>query len=386
MRIAFYAPLKAPTHPAPSGDRRMAQHLWRALADAGDKVALAATFRSYDAEGNRRRQAALKASGTRLAKHLVRRYRAQPKAARPELWFTYHVYHKAPDWLGPAVSGALGIPYVIAEASFARKQTGGAWALGQQGAAHAIARADTLLSFTPEDEAGIAPLAKTRGCLRRLAPFLDPAPYQAARAARAAHRGALARALDLAPERPWLLAVGMMRPGDKLASYRVLGRCLSLIAEPPWQLVVVGDGPARHAVEESLAPIGRARLRFAGVRDADELAAFYAAADLMVWPAYNEAYGMALLEAAATGLPAVAGRWRGVPEIVADGETGLLSEPRDDIGFAEAVVVLSGDTERRQAMGRAASARVAARHSLAAAIKVLRPALDEARRIRTIEP
>jgi glycosyltransferase involved in cell wall biosynthesis len=106
----------------------------------------------------------------------------------------------------------------------------------------------------------------------------------------------------------------------------------------------------------------------------------------MVWPAYNEAYGMALLEAAATGLPAVAGRWRGVPEIVADGETGLLSEPRDDIGFAEAVVVLSGDTERRQAMGRAASARVTARHSLAAAIKVLRPALDEARRIRTIEP
>ena len=63
-------------------------------------------------------------SATRSPSRFLRRCAAAPAAA-PELWFTYHLYHKAPDWLGPRIAGALGIPYVVAEASFAPKQAGG---------------------------------------------------------------------------------------------------------------------------------------------------------------------------------------------------------------------------------------------------------------------
>ncbi len=70
------------------------------------------------------------------------------------------------------------------------------------------------------------------------------------------------------------------------------------------------------------------------------LAGIYAACDLFVWPAINEAFGMALLEAQSCGLPAVAGAWGGVAAILVDGKTGWLAKPGDagafsaDIDFA----------------------------------------------------
>ena len=171
----------------------------------------------------------------------------------------------------------------------------------------------------------------------------------------------------------------MMRPGDKLASYRLLGRSLGLVAEPSWQLLVVGDGSAREPVEEALAPIGNGRVLFAGVREGGDLPGLFKACDLYVWPAYNEAYGMAMLEAQAAGLPVVAGDWRGVSEVVAAGETGILTPPHDDIAFAEAVVELVADAPRRRAMGRAAAARIVRRHGLEGAAATLRRALNDAR-------
>jgi glycosyltransferase involved in cell wall biosynthesis len=376
MRIAFYAPLKAPDHPAPSGDRRMARLLWQALEIAGHTPALASSFRSYEGEGSREKQAALERDGRAEAARLIGAYKALPAAERPQAWLTYHLYHKAPDWFGPAVSEALGIPYLLVEASYARKQAGGAYAQWLENSAHAIARANIVLSVTPEDEEGIAPLVRNRACLHRLTPFLDPLPYQACD--RSAARIALADTLPLDPARLWLLTVAMMRPGDKLASYRLLGRSLGMIADPPWHLIVVGDGAARAPIEEALAAIGDPYVVYAGARAEDDLPAFYAACDLFVWPAYNEAYGMAMLEAQAAGLPVVAGNWRGVPEVVADGETGVLTPQHDDIAFAEAVVRLSDDTDRRRAMGAAASARVRTAHGLNAAAATLQRALDVA--------
>ena len=126
MRIAFYAPLKPPTHGTPSGDRRVAGLLMDALERVAEHIELVSTFRSFDGDGDRARQEALRGQGEALAQRLVAGWRAAPAALRPDLWFTYHVYYKAPDWLGPAVSAALGIPYVIAEASYAEKRAGGA--------------------------------------------------------------------------------------------------------------------------------------------------------------------------------------------------------------------------------------------------------------------
>src|SRR5689334_6749389 len=138
MRIAFYAPLKSPTHGTPSGDRRVAGLLMDALAAAGHRVEVASTFRTYDGDGDAARQAALRAQGEALASELAAQYLAMPARDRPQLWFTYHLYCKAPDWLGPSISRALGIPYVIAEASHAEKRAKGPWRIGHEGNAAAI--------------------------------------------------------------------------------------------------------------------------------------------------------------------------------------------------------------------------------------------------------
>src|SRR5215469_4009938 len=129
MRVAFYAPLKPPDHPTPSGDRRIAELFLAALRLAGHEPFVASHFRSYDRLGDQRRQARIASIGTELASRFLRRCREAPERA-PQLWFTYHVYHKAPDWLGPKIAGALDIPYLLAEASDAPKQARRAWATG----------------------------------------------------------------------------------------------------------------------------------------------------------------------------------------------------------------------------------------------------------------
>ena len=108
MSLAFYAPLKSPDHPTPSGDRRMARALMDALARTGQRVEIACRLRSYDRTGDLLRQQRLQALGDRCAERLLRRYRQGQEP--PQAWLTYHGYHKAPDWLGPEVSAALEHP------------------------------------------------------------------------------------------------------------------------------------------------------------------------------------------------------------------------------------------------------------------------------------
>src|SRR5262249_25477423 len=153
----------------------------------------------------------------------------------------YNLYHKAPDWIGPAVADSLDIPYVVAEASFAPKQAGGPWAAGHAAVAAALARADAVIGLNPADAACVRPLLADPARYHALPPFLDATAFEAARKARSETRRALAGAVGLDPAEPWLVTLAMMRPGDKLASYRLLGTALAQITNRPWQLLVIGD-------------------------------------------------------------------------------------------------------------------------------------------------
>ena len=217
--------------------------------------------------------------------------------------------------------------------------------------------------------------------LRRFRPFLDAGPFFEARLQSQMRRAAVARRFDLDPDIPWLVTAAMMRAGDKLASYRVLGEALAALLGQRWQLLVIGDGSARADVEAALAPLG-ARAKYAGVLPPEALPETLAAADLFVWPAVNEAWGMAILEAHAAGLPVVAGRSGGVATLVADGQTGTLVPTRDAAAFAAAVAVFIDDPGRRQAYGDRALAKVAAEHDIAAAAATLDVILDGATTVR----
>jgi glycosyltransferase involved in cell wall biosynthesis len=346
VRIAFYAPLKAPTHPLPSGDRRMARLLVAALERAGHEVMLASSLRSRDGAGDVARQRRLRGIGARLAGRILSRHAAVP----PDLWFTYHLYDRAPDWIGPRVAEALLIPYVVAEASVAPRRANGQWRIGHEAVVAALARADAVIGINSNDRACVEPLLQDRGRYHSLKPFLEADAYPMAQG------GAL----------PTLIAVGMMRAGDKLASYRVLGAALARLLDRPWRLVVVGDGPARAEVEAALAPLD-GRVDWRGALLGEEIPALLREGDLFLWPAVNEAYGMALLEAQAAGLPVIAGRTGGVGDIVRHGETGYLVPVGDEAVFAASVAGLLADPATRRRMGAAARARVRAEHDIGAA-------------------
>lgn len=370
MRIAFYAPLKPPDHPTPSGERTMARLLLAALQAAGCHVELASRLRSLDASGDGDRQQRIAALGARLAGRLVARYQRRPPAERPEVWFTYHNYYKAPDWLGPTVSRALRMPYVLAEASHAEKQRHGRWADGHAAAARAIAAADLVINLNSSDAEGLRPLLADSARLKPLKPFIDMRPFAQAARERDVHRAALAERCGFGPTEPLLLSVAMMRSGAKLDSYRILASSLRRIADRPWRLVVAGDGPVAEDVRAALAPLDE-RVTWLGRVDGAQLPAIYAACDLYVWPAVGEAYGLAFLEAEAAGLPVVAGRTGGVPDVVADGEAGVLVPVGDAEAFADAVACLLDDPVRQRAMGARAAERVSQYHDLPVAARRL---------------
>jgi glycosyltransferase involved in cell wall biosynthesis len=371
MNIAFYAPMKPPDAAVPSGDRQMARTILTALRLAGHHVELAARLRSHDGAGDAARQIRLKGLGAALAARYASQALCRPTGAQPQLWFTYHLYHKAPDWIGPRVADAVGIPYVVAEASFApKRQANGPWRIGHAAVESALRRADAVIALNSADVAGVAPLVRGPGGLTLLPPFTDVTPFQAA-----------AQMRSSGAAEPRLIAVGMMRNGDKLESYRVLGAALALMRDVPWRLTVVGDGPARAAVRDALRPVAD-RVRYLGEQRPEALPALYGAADLCVWPAVREAYGLSLLEAQAAGLPVLAGAAGGVPDIVQDGATGALVPVGDAPAFADALRALLADPARRAAMGQAALVRTAAHHSLAAASRIIDDVLAKAARRR----
>jgi glycosyltransferase involved in cell wall biosynthesis len=348
MRIAFYAPLKPPDHSVPSGDRALARLFLDALRRAGHQPFVASRLRSFEGTGDAARQTRIAAQGQRTVERLVARWRERPEEA-PALWFTYHLYYKAPDWLGPAVSAALGVPYVVAEASHAAKRASGPWAIGHRAVEQALRRADAVIGVNPADRDGVVPLLREPGRWVALSPFLDASRYSVR-----------APSQDTVPR---LIAVAMMRSGDKLASYRVLGAALAQLLDLPWSLDVVGDGPARAEVEDALRPLGN-RVTYRGALDADDVAAALAGADIFVWPAINEAFGMALLEAQASGLPAIAGASGGVGDIVMTDVTGVLVPPGDAAAFAAAARRLILGSSARDAMGLAAQQKVRREHDL----------------------
>ncbi|TVQ91812.1 MAG: glycosyltransferase family 1 protein [Chromatiaceae bacterium] len=131
-----------------------------------------------------------------------------------------------------------------------------------------------------------------------------------------------------------------------------------LAAEPRLHLVCFGQGPlaaplaARIAADQRLT----GRVHLAGFRQ--DLPDLLGGLDLLVHPALMEGLGVALLQAAAAGVPIVASRVGGIPEAVADGETGLLVPPGDATALAAAIQRLLADANLRRRFGQAGSRRV----------------------------
>jgi len=162
------------------------------------------------------------------------------------------------------------------------------------------------------------------------------------------------RALLLDATRPVVGLIG--RITEQKGQEDFVEAALAIAVDRPEPLfVMVGfaeDAELQQRLRQKIAVFGLSdRIRFLGNRD--DMASVYAALDLVVAPSRWEGFGMMLIEAMAAGRPIVATRVGAIPEIVRDGRTGVLVEPRDAQALARAITGMLDDPQRRIAMGEA---------------------------------
>lgn len=118
-------------------------------------------------------------------------------------------------------------------------------------------------------------------------------------------------------------------------------------------LLVIGDGELRDTLRERAAALGiAARTRFAGARR--DLGNVLAATDVFAMPSLWEGLPLSMVLAMGAGLPVVASRVAGIPEVVEDGKTGLLVPPGDATALGAALAQLLSDAGLRTRLGAAA--------------------------------
>lgn len=178
---------------------------------------------------------------------------------------------------------------------------------------------------------------------------------------------------------PWGVDLDLFRPADKNGSSRVVrvgfAKRLHPVSGPDILLKafqyardrckrelllrIAGSGPMENQLKQEAAQLGLAdSVEWGGwVGTAEGLRDFYHSIDIFVMPSRRESFGVSAVEASATGLPVIASRFGGIPEIVVHGETGFLVDPDDIDGFGEAIVTLSENGDLRRQMGVKARAR-----------------------------
>ncbi|MDA7966300.1 glycosyltransferase family 4 protein [Ruegeria sp.] len=356
-RVAFYAPMKSPDSPTPSGDREMARNLMTAIGAQGDQVELVSRLRAYDKHGDMAVQAALRQQAEVEAGRLI-----AEMPSDTDLWVTYHNYYKAPDLLGPKVCRARGIPYVQLESTRATSRLNGNWSDFAQAAHQACDAAQVIFYHTAND---LITLERERfgdQALVELPPFLPVSDLPQASSG----------------DGP-MLCVGMMRHGDKLASYRILVEALHGLTGP-WELNIAGDGPARPEVEALMAPFG-SQVEFLGQLDRDALHHIYGRSSMLLWPGVNEAYGMVYLEAQASGLPVIAQDRPGVRDVLAPSDHPSVDDGAP--GLTGRIQRFLSDPDLRRTEGTRARAYVGERHLMPSATDrfwaAVRPLLEVTR-------
>lgn len=215
-----------------------------------------------------------------------------------------------------------------------------------------------VIALSRAIEAQLATHGVARERIVRIPSAVDPARFRPDPAARAR----LAAALGLPPH---VLAVGVVAQLIPRKGHRaLLAELPELVrSHPSLRVLCFGRGPLEAELRAEIAALGlEGRVLLAGFHD--DLPALLPGLDVLVHPAEREGLGLALLEAASSGVPVVACAAGGVPDVVDDGRTGLLVTVGDGPGLRGALHRLLGDAAERARLGAAARALVEQRFTL----------------------
>jgi len=164
------------------------------------------------------------------------------------------------------------------------------------------------------------------------------------------------RELGLPESRFIVIFVGLLVP---VKGVEFLLEALPLLNDSNVYCVLVGDGVSQSELEAKARDLGIAeQVQFVGRRAASEVPLWISSADVLALPSLSEGRPNVVLEAQACGIPVVATRVGGTPELVRDGQTGLLVEPGSAASMARGLSRLLGDAPFRDSIGRAGRAMV----------------------------
>jgi len=154
--------------------------------------------------------------------------------------------------------------------------------------------------------------------------------------------------LDLQAGSPVFISV------QRLHSVKGPDTLLDAWAALPYRLLVVGGGELEAQLRHRVQKEGLVQVTMVGEVDPQTLPNYYALADVQIHHTHYEAFGMSVVEGMASGLPIIATRVGALPDLIRDGETGLLVPPGDAAALADAVRQLARDEALREAMGNLA--------------------------------
>ncbi|MEW5733779.1 MAG: glycosyltransferase family 4 protein [Thermodesulfobacteriota bacterium] len=353
MKLFFYAPMKPLGHPHPSGDLTIASGLVRFLESRGHEIRVASRFRCRGVADRPWKWAQALSQGLRARRAVGEN--------GPDLWLTYHTYYKAPDLLGPLACRGL-CPYVIFQGAYSTKVGRRISTVpGFYANRHALSRAEHVFENRKEDLANILRLLP-EDRVSYVPPGIYPKDFTFSESAREAFRKSWG-----AGQKAVVLSAAMFRPGVKAEGLRITIRACAELARQGMDLllVIAGEGDAGA----DLAALARSGLPgrhvFLGRVPRRDMFQIYSAADVFAFPGIRESLGMVFLEAQSCGLPVVAFRNGGIPEVVDRGKTGLLTPLGDLSAFYRAIGSLCADAGLRRVMGAAGADRVRQVHDLA---------------------
>lgn len=185
-------------------------------------------------------------------------------------------------------------------------------------------------------------------------------------AATDAARAQLRSELGVSMHQPVVGAIGRLEPVKGHAHLLEAAR-LVCARHPDAVFALAGQGQLRESLARQADALGIGRnVRFLGYRD--DVAAVLAALDIFVLPSLSEGLPLSLLEAMAAGKPVVASNVGGIPEVIRDGESGLLARPAEPTELADRILTLLDDNTRAHALAEKAKAIVSARFGMAAMV------------------
>ncbi|EEM03568.1 glycosyltransferase family 1 protein [Bacillus pseudomycoides] len=150
---------------------------------------------------------------------------------------------------------------------------------------------------------------------------------------------------------PYILSyIGRIAPEKDIETLRTLIHTTIKERKDNIHWLIAGDGPLAEELRETLP----ANVTFTGYLQEENLAEAYACSDLMVFPSATETFGNVVLESLACGTPVVGANSGGVKNIITDGKTGFLCEPKNSNSFLSSIYQLLNNEEMRKQMGIAA--------------------------------